>query len=185
MHDAPTHASGSGCRRCHGDLIAIRRSSIRYQRAGQQRRLPGPKEQAEVDHPFGGQIRVLGGYRKPGHQPYDTARIPGMRWSSWVATIATAKAYEWIDDGYPSVGGGTYYAIPVHIRLWRPRDSVFTRMTITSHTKNPSHPNPDWRNPPAQQTFKASDCCVGRVESVIPLPVLAVASSNSSRPDNR
>ena len=104
---------------------------------------------------------VLGGYRKPGHQPYDTARIPGMRWSSWVATIATAKAYEWIDDGYPSVGGGTYYAIPVHIRLWRPRDGVFTRMTITSHAKKTFHPNPDWRNPPAQQTFKASNCASG------------------------
>lgn len=103
----------------------------------------------------------LAGYRKPGHEGYEGPRAPGMHWSSWTATRATAHGYEWIDDGYPSVGGGTYYAIRVDIRLWRPLDGVFTRMTVTSHAKNSFHPNAYWTNPPAQQTFKGSRCGSG------------------------
>lgn len=101
---------------------------------------------------------ILGGYRKPGHERYEGMRVSGVRWSRWTATSATAHAYEWIDDGYPSVGGGTFYAIRVDIRLSRPRGGVFTRMTIISHAKKSLHPNQYWRNPPAQHTFEASRC---------------------------
>jgi hypothetical protein len=104
---------------------------------------------------------VLAGYKKPGHEPYSGGRIPGMRWSHWTSTSASTHAYEWIDDGYPSVGAGTYYAIPVHISLWRPRDGVFTRMRVISHARKDFHPNPDWKNPPRRQTFRASSCGSG------------------------
>jgi hypothetical protein len=103
----------------------------------------------------------LAGYRKPGHERYDGPRVPGMHWSSWTATRATAHGYEWIDDGYPSVGGGTYYAIRVDIRLWRPLDGVFTRMRVIPHARKSFHPNPYWTNPPAQQAFKATSCGSG------------------------
>jgi hypothetical protein len=103
----------------------------------------------------------LAAYRKPGHERYGGPRVPGLRWSSWTATRATAHGYEWIDDGYPSVGGGTYYAIRVDIRLWRPLDGIFTRMRVTSHAKKSFHPNRYWTNPPAQHTFNASSCGSG------------------------
>ncbi len=105
--------------------------------------------------------RFFAGYRKPGHERYGSPRVPGLHWARWAATTAIAHEYEWIDDGYPSVGGGTYYAIRVDIKLWRPSDGVFTRMTVTSHAKTSFHPNPYWTNPPAHQTLRASSCGSG------------------------
>lgn len=105
---------------------------------------------------------LLAGYRKPGHERYGGARFPGMHWSAWGPTSATAHAYEWIDDGYPSVGGGTFYAIRVDIRLSRPRDGVFTRMIVTSHTRKGFRPNRYWVNPRAHQEFKATSCGSGK-----------------------
>lgn len=105
---------------------------------------------------------AIAGYRRPGHVRWATARLPRMRWSTWRARSATARAYQWISDGYPSIGGSTLYAIRVDIRLWRPIAGVFRRMTVISHARRSFRPNRFWRNPPRRRTFRAQSCGSGR-----------------------
>lgn len=103
----------------------------------------------------------LDGYKSPGHFVYDRARIPqNLQWSSWTAKVATASAYLWLDDGYPSIGTGTIYAIPAQIRLWRVRDGVFTRLSILPHGSSAFHPNRLWRTP-QPRTYRATRCSNG------------------------
>lgn len=100
----------------------------------------------------------LSGYRAPGHMPYlDNVPIPGLRWTRWTTADAQAVGWEWIDNDHPSVGGGTYYAFPATVHLYRPRAGVFTRMTIA--VQIPRSFIRRWRGGWARrQTLSAATC---------------------------
>jgi hypothetical protein len=100
----------------------------------------------------------LAGYRPPGHLPYSgNAHIPALHWTKWTTVDARASGWEWVDNDYPSVGGGTYYAFRATIHLYRPRARVFTRMTIEAQI--PRSFNRRWHGAwSRRETLSASAC---------------------------
>jgi hypothetical protein len=100
----------------------------------------------------------LAGYHAPGRLPYDgNAHIPALHWTEWATTDARASGWEWIDNDYPSVGGGMYYAFRATIHMYRPRAGVFTRMTIEAQI--PPSFNKRWRGAwSRRETLSAAGC---------------------------
>jgi hypothetical protein len=100
---------------------------------------------------------ALSGYSHDGHVGYSPGPTANLRWKTWTSRQGRASGYLWVDDGYPSIGGGTYYAVPASIRVWRPVHGVFTRLRITPHGSAAFHPNKYWVNPKAV-TYGAQNC---------------------------
>ena len=90
---------------------------------------------------------ALSGYSHNGHVGYSPGPTANLHWTTWTSSQGRAFGYLWVDDGYPSVGGGTYYAVRASIRVWRPVGAVFTRLMITPHGSATFHPNRYWVNP--------------------------------------
>ncbi len=100
------------------------------------------------------------GYSHGGHVGYQTGPKADLHWTTWTSSEGVTNGYLWMDDGYPSVGGGTFYAVPTRVRVWRPVDGIFTRLTITPHGSGSFHPNRYWKNPKAV-TYRAEACSGG------------------------
>ncbi|MBO0767107.1 MAG: hypothetical protein J2O48_00340 [Solirubrobacterales bacterium] len=100
---------------------------------------------------------VLAGNGAQG-QPYSRARMGKLNWIHWGSASAVAHGYEWLDDGYPSVGGGRYYKVPASITASRPSHGVFTRLEIDAHPTRGFKPNKYWTNPPVRKIYTASKC---------------------------
>lgn len=101
---------------------------------------------------------VLAGFSHHGHVRYSHGGpAANLHWTSWTATEGRASGYLWVDDGDPSIGTGTFYAVPASIRVWRPVGGVFTRLTIVPHGSPSFHPNKDWVNP-KPVTYHAQRC---------------------------
>lgn len=103
---------------------------------------------------------ALSGYSHDGHVGYSPGPTANLHWKTWTPSQGRASGYLWVDDGYPSIGGGTYYAVPASIRVWRPVQGVFTRLTITPHGSATFHPDKYWVNPKTV-TYGAQDCGSG------------------------
>jgi hypothetical protein len=100
---------------------------------------------------------ALSGYSHRGHVGYSPGPRANLRWTTWTSKQARASGYLWVDDGYPSVGGGSFYAVRASIRVWRPIGGVFTRLRIMPHGSAAFHPNRYWRNPKSV-TYDAQGC---------------------------
>jgi hypothetical protein len=100
---------------------------------------------------------ALSGYSDDGHVGYNPGPAANLQWTTWTSQQGRASGYLWVDNGYPSIGGGTYYAVPASIRVWRPVEGVFTRLTITPHGSGSFHPNKYWVNP-TTVTYAAQNC---------------------------
>ena len=103
---------------------------------------------------------ALSGYSHDGHVGYNPGPTANLHWKTWTSRQGRASGYLWVDDGYPSVGGGTYYAVPASILVWRPVHGVFTRLTITPHGAANFHPNKYWVEPKTV-TYTAQSCGSG------------------------
>jgi hypothetical protein len=100
---------------------------------------------------------ALSGYSHDGHVGYTPGPTADLHWTTWTSRQGRASGYLWVDDGYPSIGGGTYYAVPASIHVWRPVQGVFTRLTITPHGSARFHPDPYWVNPKTVK-YTAANC---------------------------
>ncbi len=103
---------------------------------------------------------ALSGYSHHGHVGYSPGPTANLHWKTWTPRQGRASGYLWVDDGYPSIGGGTYYAVPASIRVWRPVRGVFTRLRITPHGSAAFHPNKYWVDP-KPVTYRAQSCGQG------------------------
>ena len=103
---------------------------------------------------------ALSGYSHHGHVSYSTGPRADLHWKTWTSRQARTSGYLWVDDGHPSVGAGTYYALPATVRLWRPVQGVFMRLRITPHGSASFHPNKYWVNP-KRVTYRAQSCGSG------------------------
>jgi len=103
---------------------------------------------------------ALSGYSHHGHVGYTPGPTANLHWTVWTSTQGRASGYLWVDDGYPSIGGGTFYAVRASIRVWRPVGGVFTRLTITPHGSATFHPNKYW-GIPKPMTLSAQSCSHG------------------------
>jgi hypothetical protein len=61
----------------------------------------------------------------PGH--YDRG---GIEWLSWGETSAFGRGYAWLNDCRPYCAAGHFHKHRMTVRAFRPRDGLFTRMTI-------------------------------------------------------
>lgn len=90
----------------------------------------------DADHPF--QIRpklvsytgdgtgyLAGRTTNPHHLDRD-----GLNWGSWKATWGFAHGYAWINNCRPSCANGHFFKHRAGVRVRRPRNGHFTRMTI-------------------------------------------------------
>jgi hypothetical protein len=107
----------------------------------------GPKSRPKIIELAVDGSGALSGYSHHGQVGYSPGPTANLHWTVWTSTEGRASGYLWVDDGYPSVGGGTFYAVPVSIRVWRPVGGVFTRLRITPHGSARFHPNKYWVNP--------------------------------------
>lgn len=103
---------------------------------------------------------ALSGYSDHGHVSYSPGPRANLHWTTWTSRQARASGYLWVDDGYPSIGGGTFYAVRASIRVSRPVDGVFTRLRIAPHGSATFHPNKYWVNP-KPVTYSAQSCRQG------------------------
>ena len=100
---------------------------------------------------------ALSGYSHRGHVGYSPGPTANLHWTTWTSRQGRTSGSLWVDDGYPSIGGGIFYAVRATIRVWRPVDGVFTRLRITPHGSATFHPNKYWVNP-KPMTYNAQNC---------------------------
>ncbi len=55
---------------------------------------------------------ALSGYSHHGHVGYSPGPTANLHWSTWTSGEGYASGYLWLDDGYPSIGAGSFYAVP-------------------------------------------------------------------------
>lgn len=70
---------------------------------------------------------ILGGFDGSGH----SGRFGHLHWSSWTTSQALGSGAVWLDDCTPDCAGGTFHAVRVELRAFRPSGPVFTRLTLT------------------------------------------------------
>lgn len=58
-----------------------------------------------------------------------------LHWTTWNASEGRAYGADWIDNGMPDTATGTLYPYRVSVHVYRPRDGIFTRMTIVQHVQ--------------------------------------------------
>jgi hypothetical protein len=65
----------------------------------------------------------------------DLAWAGRLRWTSYSASGGHATGADWLNNGIPNDGRGTFRPVRVSVRVYRPRSGVFTRLSLTEQGK--------------------------------------------------
>jgi hypothetical protein len=76
---------------------------------------------------------VAGSHLPSGRSPFGANKLD---WVTWNSTRALASGYFWKDSCVPSCRSGTYELFPAVVIATRPRNNVFTRLSVVYATNN-------------------------------------------------